>query len=318
VEWRSEPAGRPGAGQVRIVTALSGISAGTETLLYRGEAPEDLAADASIAALGGSLRYPLPYGYSLVGTVTGLGRSVDAAWEGRRVFAFHPHASETVLPLEALIPLPAHLAFEDALFLPNMETAFTLIMDGAPLMGEEVHVFGQGVVGLLTTALLAAYPLGGLRTVEPNGRRRAWSRSLGAHECVADDTEGEPALNGADLVYELSGNPLALNRAIAVAGYSGRIVVGSWYGTRSVPLDLGRAFHRGRLRLLSSQVSTIDPARRGRWDRDRRLRQVLGLLAQHRPSRLISHVLPAFRAAEAYEMLDGPPDDLLQVVLAYH
>ncbi|MCB0057282.1 MAG: zinc-binding dehydrogenase, partial [Caldilineaceae bacterium] len=123
--------------------------------------------------------------------------------------------------------------------------------------------------GLLTTALLARFPLAELVAVDPLPQRRALALDLGAHRALAPDDLDDPA--SYDLVYEVSGAPAALNTALALAGYAGRVVIGSWYGAKQAPIDLGGAFHRSRIRLLSSQVSTLDPRWLGRWDKARRL-----------------------------------------------
>lgn len=319
------PAGQPG--QVLVEAIVSGLSAGTEMLIYRGEAPEDLPADATIAALSGGLAFPLRYGYSLVGEIVETASGVDPAWVGRRVFVFHPHQSHFWADIADLHPLPnlpaaAAITNSDAVFLANMETAINFLHDGAPLTGERVIVFGQGVVGLLTTALLARLPLAQLITLDRHPLRRGWSLALGARDSLPDGADLRSAAgllgpDGADLVYELSGSPPALGQAIAAAGYGGRVVIGSWYGRKRVELDLGGAFHRQRVRLVSSQVSTIAPELRGRWDKTRRLAFAWQALAEVQPSRLISHRFPFTQAAEAYALCDRAPESVLQVIMEF-
>jgi threonine dehydrogenase-like Zn-dependent dehydrogenase len=122
---------------------------------------------------------------------------------------------------------------------------------------------------------------------------------------------------GADLVYELSGNPAALDQAIAAAGYSGRVVVGSWYGQKQATLNLGDHFHRHHIQLISSQVSTIAPQWNGRWTKPRRLQTAWKMLQHHNPAPLISHRFPLTAAAEAYQLLDERPGDVLQIAFIY-
>jgi threonine dehydrogenase-like Zn-dependent dehydrogenase len=121
----------------------------------------------------------------------------------------------------------------------------------------------------------------------------------------------------ADLVFELSGRPSTLNAAIAVAGFGSRVVIGSWYGTKPVEIDLGGHFHRRRIRLISSQVSTLPAHMAPRWDKVRRREAAWDVIRRLRPSRFITHVLPVEHAPEAYEMLDRRPENVLQVVLSY-
>ncbi len=166
VAVREEPLPDLAPDQVLVQTEVSAISAGTELLFYRDQVPPDLATDSTIAALSGQARYPLRYGYACVGRVIDIGAQVDRAWRDRLVFSFQPHASHFVAGLDEVIPVPEAISAEHAALLPNMETAVNFLMDGAPIIGERVVVLGQGVVGLLTTALLARMPLAQLITFD--------------------------------------------------------------------------------------------------------------------------------------------------------
>jgi 2-desacetyl-2-hydroxyethyl bacteriochlorophyllide A dehydrogenase len=318
----------PGPDEVTVAALLSAISAGSELLVYRGQAPSDLPVDDTIEALGGGFGFPIRYGYSLVGQVAALGSQVDPAWLGRQVFAFHPHASHFNARPEHLIPLPPGIPPEEAVFLPNMETAVSLLMDGRPLIGEQVAVFGQGIVGLLTTSLLARFPLASLLTLDAYPARREASLASGATASLdpaapdalaqmrqALGAEGRYA--GADLVYELSGSPAALDQAIAAAGFAGRVVIGSWYGAKPASLSLGGRFHRARLSLVSSQVSSLAPELSGRWDKPRRLETAWQSLRRARPSRFVTQRFPVQQAGQAYRLLDTHPETAIQVLLTY-
>lgn len=314
-----EEAAVPGPDQVSVRTEYSAISPGTERLVYRGNVPDDLQADSSIDALKGeNLSYPLSYGYSCVGKVDEVGAEVENCWQGARVFAFQPHVSQFVSSPDALIPLPDAVKFTDAVLIPSMETAVTLTMDGRPVIGERVLVFGQGVIGLLTARLLSEHPLSELIAIEPLASRRSLAESLG-HEAVSSTDSLAHAETGtgsrADLVYELTGNPSALNDAIQNTTFDGRIVVGSWYGTKTIPLDLGGHFHRSRMEIISSQVSTIEPSYQGRWTKDRRMSVVLDLLSQVNPGKLISE-FDVEQAPRVYEEIVNDPS-LLQPVFVY-
>jgi len=318
----------PGPGEVLVQTLASGISAGTELLIYRGEAPADLPADVSLPALSGTLDFPLKYGYAAVGRVIETGSGVEETYLGRTVFAFQPHQTYFVVPRDQTITLPGALLPEEAVLLPNAETAVNLAHDGRPMTGEQVAIFGQGVVGLLTTALLARMPLASLVALDRFPLRRQASLDLGAHHALdpAPD-EAFPRLmealqtasdhSGADLSYELSGDPRALDAAIRATGFDGRVVIGSWYGRKQVSLDLGGPFHRSRIRLIASQVSTVAPELRGRWTHSRRLLYALTFLEALRPARLITHRVPFERASEAYRLLAERPQETIQVVLTY-
>jgi 2-desacetyl-2-hydroxyethyl bacteriochlorophyllide A dehydrogenase len=315
----------PGPGEVLVQVGLSAVSAGTELLVYRGQVPADMPLDSNLPALTGAPRFPLRYGYAAAGGVTAVGRLVDPAWRGRRVFCFHPHASHLVAAPAELIPIPDDVETRDAVSLATMETAVTLMMDGHPAIGERVVVFGQGVVGLLATALLSRYPLKSLFGVDPFPRRRDAARVAGAHavfdtadpEVLKDRLEEESGGTMADLVFELSGNPQTLDAAIATAGFASRIIIGSWYGTKPTSVNLGGKFHRSRIRLISSQVSTLPHEFLARWTTARRLATAWDMIRCVKPSRFITHEFPVEKAAEAYALLDQRPSETAQVVLTY-
>jgi 2-desacetyl-2-hydroxyethyl bacteriochlorophyllide A dehydrogenase len=315
VEVRRAEMSAAGAGEALVQTTLSAISPGTEMLFYRGEAPAGMAVDASLPALGGAITYPLRYGYACVGRVAEAGPGVGEEWLGRTVFAFQPHASAFAAPVADLFPVPEGIAPEAAAFLPNMETAVNFVQDGRPLLGERVGVWGAGVVGLLATALLARFPLGELAVVERIPARRARAAALGATRTLDPGDTG--SLRDLDLAFELSGNPAALNAAIVALGFGGRLVVGSWYGSKTAALDLGGAFHRNRITLVSSQVSTVAPALAGRWDKARRFAAAWEMLRRVDVAALITHRFPLARAAEAYALLDERPEACGQVVFDY-
>lgn len=325
---QEEPLPAPAANQVLVQTLVSAISPGTELLIYRGQAPTDMAIDETITSLSGGLQFPLQYGYAVVGRVTARGSAVSPDWQGKLVFAFHPHESHFLTTPETLEVIPSELLPEEAVFLPNMETAVNLLLDGQPLLGERVVVFGQGIVGLLTTALLARFPLAQLVTVDRYPLRRQASLDLGAQ--VSLDPGDPDFLNrltsllndprrypGADLSYELSGNPAALDQAIAITGFDGRVIIGSWYGQKRADLHLGGRFHRSRIRLISSQVSTFAPHLTGRWTKSRRLQVTWQMLQHVKPARFIIHRFPVEQAAQAYALLDQHAEMAIQVLLTY-
>jgi 2-desacetyl-2-hydroxyethyl bacteriochlorophyllide A dehydrogenase len=322
VERREIVLADPAAGEVLMESICSAISPGTEAMIFSGAFPKDTALDAAIGSLKGRFSYPFPYGYALVGKVSALGPGVGEELAGQTVFAFHPHQDRAVVPLAECHRVPRGVQPEAALFLPQVESALNLAMDGAPLIGERVLVFGQGVIGLLTAALLKELPLERLVAAEPLAWRREHARSWGITETVdpADPESWQAllaSLNGADLVFELSGDMAALNQAMEAAAFDGRIVVGSWYGAAARPLDLGGRFHRNRLRLVSSQVSTLAPALTGRWDKKRRIEFAWRTLERLRPERLIGHAFPLARCQEAFETVGARPEGVMQVIFRY-
>ena len=204
-----------------------------------------------------------------------------------------------------------------------METAVNLVQDAAPLLGERALVLGQGIVGLLVTALLREFPLQTLLTADFFPARRAASQALGVEHCLdaslpnLDAAIGAILPSGADLTFEVSGSPLALDTAIRHTAYSGRIVIGSWYGEKKATLELGGRFHRSRIKLIASQVSTISPELSGRWDKARRFGVAWNALARIRPEKWITHRFPIEKASDVYRLLDENPKDTLQVIFEY-
>jgi 2-desacetyl-2-hydroxyethyl bacteriochlorophyllide A dehydrogenase len=320
-ELRAEPLPPPGPEDVVVQAIASGISAGTELLVYRGQVPPELPLD--LPTLAGSFRYPIKYGYASVGRVAAAGAAVRDRAPGDLVFALHPHQSTYVLPAARTVLLPPNLPPEHGVFLANLETAVNVALDAAPRLGETVLLSGLGVVGLLVLQTLRRTGVAEIIAVDPLPRRRALAARLGASLTLAPDADvaaqarARTAGRGVDLAVEVSGAPAALGPAIEAVADEGTVVVASWYGTKSVPLHLGSHFHRGRVRLRSSQVGHLDPALAPRWDHARRQAVALRLLAELPLGDLISHRIPFAQAPEAFALLDERPADALQVVLTY-
>ena len=317
VELRPEALAAPRSDEVRVRAVLSAISHGTEMLVYRGEVDAKLALD--LPTLAGGYGFPLKYGYASVGHAVAVGRDVRTVREGDLIFALHPHQDEYVVRETLVRPLPDRSP-EQGVFLANLETAINVVLDAKPRLGEIVVVFGQGVVGLLVTQLLRR---SGARViaVEPSALRRTFAERCGADSAIApSDGAALRALTagrGADVAIDASGSPGALQQAIDCVAPEGTVVVCSWYGEKPVPLDLGDSFHRGRVRIVSSQVGRIDPSLAPRWDRERRLALATELLGELMLAELITHRIPFARAAEAYALLDRRGTETVQVVLDY-
>lgn len=322
MEIREETLPALGADDVLVETTCSAISAGTEMLIYQGRFPRDLEADSLISSLRGGFKYPLSYGYACAGVIKETGTQVDKSYEGKPVFAFQPHMSHFICSFDSLFFIPPSLSPDSACFLPNMETAINLVQDGAPILGERVLVLGQGIVGLLTAALLNEFPLDTLVTADCYPLR-CNSSPITPHLSLDPEAPGfrQEAMKflkpGADLTFELSGNPAALNDALSLTCFSGRIIIGSWYGEKQVEVNLGGTFHRSRIKLISSQVSTIAPELEGRWDKARRFEAAWKALERIQPEKWITHRFPIDDGAEAYRLLDESPQEAIQVLLTY-
>src|SRR6202041_1321074 len=223
VEIRELPTPRPAAGEVLVRTLSSGLSGGTERLVYRGEIPADLALDDTIGALHGTFSYPFPYGYAGVGGV---------AESGQRVFAFHPHQDVFTAQAGDLVPLPAVDPAAATLF-PLVETALQVTLDAGSGYRDRVIVLGAGVLGLLTSLLLQR---AGWRPLiaEPQAWRRALASSLGATAAAPEELAEEKV----SLVIDASGNPDAPAMALNMLAHEGTLLIASWFGTKPVVLPL--------------------------------------------------------------------------------
>ena len=301
--------------EVLVETVCSAISAGTEMLVYRDQFPQ---LKDSHDAVSSELKYPLAYGYACVGKVREIGKVVGKEWQDRLVFSFQPHTSHFVSKPENLFPIPNSLKPENACFLPNMETAVNLVQDGAPILGERVLVLGQGIVGLLTASLLHEFPLENLTVVDAiELRRKAMKEIEGQMSKVNKLSPSDLQSSSFDLVFELTGSPSALNTAIEHTSFSGRIIIGSWYGQKRAEIDLGGSFHRSRIQLISSQVSSISPTLSGRWDKSRRFEVAWQALERIQPQKWITHRFSLNEAANAYRLLDENSHETIQVVFDY-
>jgi 2-desacetyl-2-hydroxyethyl bacteriochlorophyllide A dehydrogenase len=315
----------PKENEVLVESICTAISAGTEMLVYRGEFPR---IKDQHDGLSSGLNYPLAYGYACVGQIVEIGKMINREWLNKLVFAFQPHSSHFIAKIESLIPVPKSLSPETACFLPNMETAVNLVQDGAPILGERVLVLGQGVVGLLTASLLSNFPLESLVTVDNFELRRNALTVAGQKSKVGDlrfstfdPSQIEKIKSslhpGADLTFELSGSPSTLNDAIELTTFSGRIVLGSWYGQKRAEINLGGKFHRSRIKLISSQVSTISPELSGRWDKSRRFDITWQALERINPEKWITHRFSLNDAEKAYRLLDENPQETIQIIFNF-
>jgi 2-desacetyl-2-hydroxyethyl bacteriochlorophyllide A dehydrogenase len=303
----------PGPGRLLVRTRFSGISTGTEMLAYRGLLDPELAVDERIGSLGGTFRYPFPYGYSCVGEVE---RSDGSVPPGSVVFAFHPHQDRFVVGSDDVVALPPATDQRAATLLPYVETGLQLTLDAGPVARETVAVLGLGVVGVIT-ALLLQQSGATVVAADPSVERRDLAASLGIPAVEPDRLRSRLPSSGVPLLLELSGSPTALPEALDLLAHEGTALVGSWYGSQPVELPLGGAFHRRRLTIRSSQVSTIPAALAGRWDVDRRRRAAVALLGELPLSALATTEVAFEEAATAYQALDRREPGVFHVALRY-
>ena len=267
------------AAEVLVRARFSGISRGTEALVFRGEVPESQHRAMRAPFQEGDFPAPVKYGYSSVGTV--IEGPPDLA--GRPVFCLYPHQDVYCVPAAAVTLLPDGLAPERAVLAANMETALNGVWDARPGPGDRIVVIGAGVVGLLTAWLCNELPGAEVLAYDVDPGRAGTAEALGLAF-----TGDAPVGADADLVVHASGSEQGLRTALAAAGMEATILEMSWYGTQAVSLPLGEAFHSRRLTLKSSQVGRIPADRAARWDHRRRMEAALRLLLDPRLDALVS------------------------------
>jgi threonine dehydrogenase-like Zn-dependent dehydrogenase len=281
----------PGPGEVLVRTLRSGVSRGTEALVFRGGVPADQRARMRAPFQEGELPGPVKYGYLSVGVV----EAGPPSLVGRTVFCLYPHQSAYVVPVGSVTVVPDDVPPERAVLAGTVETAVNALWDAAPLVGDRVAVVGAGMVGLCTARLLAGIPGLEVTVVDVDPARASVAHALGASFALPAD-----APSGCDLAVHASATSAGLQLCLEVLAAEGTVLDLSWYGDSEVTLRLGGSFHSGRLAVRASQVGTVSPARRSRRTPADRLRLALALLRD-----------PAFDA-----LLTGssPLDDLPDVM----
>lgn len=268
-EIRSEALSAPSDGEVLVQALYSGISRGTEALVFGGQVPQSEWARMRAPFQAGDFPAPVKYGYASVGRVERGPREVA----GRTVFVLHPHQTRFIVPADAVHVLPETVPPARAVLAANLETALNGLWDARPHVGDRIAVVGAGTVGCLVAWLASRIHGCDVELVDINPRRAAVAGALGVRFA-----EPPAAAREADLVIHASGAPAGLALALELAGIEATIVDLSWYGDQMVPLPLGGAFHARRLTIKSSQVGRVAPSQRPRWDNRRRMQLALTLL----------------------------------------
>lgn len=275
---RTATLAQPGGGDLLVRTRYSGVSRGSESLVFHGRVPAGEHQRMRAPFQRGDFPFPVQYGYACVGRVE---QGPDAQL-GDTVFCLHPHQDRFVVPADAVVSLPADVPPQRAILAANAETALNAIWDSGAAPGDRITVVGGGVVGLLIAWLAARLPGTIVTLVDINPSRDELARHLGAGFTTPD----APAADQ-DLVFHCSGQAAGLNTSLACAGFEARVIEMSWYGDREVPVALGGAFHARRLQIRASQVGHVPPNRRARWSRSRRMELAISLLADDRLDALI-------------------------------
>ncbi|MFC4529352.1 zinc-dependent alcohol dehydrogenase [Sphaerisporangium dianthi] len=261
---------RPGAGEVLVRSLYSGVSRGTESLVFRGGVPESQHELMRAPFQEGDFPGPVKYGYLNVGVV----EEGPPAWQGRTVFCLYPHQTRYVVPVDAVTLVPEAVPPARAVLAGTVETAVNALWDAAPLIGDRIAVVGAGMVGCSVARLLAGFPGVQVQLVDVDPARAAVAEALGVGFVTPEQADGE-----CDLVVHASATEAGLTRSLELLATEGTIVELSWYGDRRVSVPLGEAFHSRRLILRASQVGAVSPARRSRRTYADRLSLALRLLA---------------------------------------
>lgn len=268
-EIRPEALGEPGPDDVVVRTVRSGISRGTETLVFRGGVPSSQYAVMRAPFQDGDFPGPVKYGYLNVGVVEHGPRRL----QGRTVFCLYPHQTAYVVPARSVVVVPDDVPPDRAVLAGTVETAVNALWDAGPLVGDRVTVVGAGMVGCCVARLLGRFPGVHVTLVDVDARRAGVAASLGVDFAVPADASG-----GRDLVVHTSATSAGLQRSLDLLAPEGTVIDLSWYGDVDVTLSLGGAFHSQRLRIRASQVGTVAPARRSTRTTTDRLALALDLL----------------------------------------
>lgn len=258
---REVAVGVPGPGEVAVRTLVTGISRGTESIVFRGEVPASERDRMRAPFQDGDLPGPVKYGYLNVGVV----EAGPSELVGRAVFTLFPHQSAFVVPVESVAVVPDGVPLRRAVLAGAVETAVNVLWDAAPLVGDRISVIGAGMIGCAVARLACSLPGADVVLVDVDPSKAGVCEGLGVAYAHPDD-----APRDRDLVIHASGTGDGLQLALDSAATEAEIVEASWYGDRSVTVDLGGAFHSRRLSIRSSQVGMVSPRRRGsRATRDR-------------------------------------------------
>lgn len=268
-EIRATTEADPGPDEVLVRTLFSGVSRGTEALVFRGGIPPSQSTSMRAPFQEGEFPGPVKYGYLNVGRVV----AGDERLRGRTVFCLYPHQTVYVVPAAAVVPVPDQVPARRAVLAGTVETAVNALWDAAPLVGDRVAVVGAGMVGCCVARLLAGIPGVDVMLYDVDGSRAEVARLLGVGFACAPDRVGD-----CDLVFHASTSGDGLRLSLDLLADEGRVVELSWYGDTPVEVGLGGRFHSARLGIVASQVGMVAPARRGRRSPRDRLALALGLL----------------------------------------
>lgn len=307
-ELRPGSVAPPGPNALQVRALFSGISRGSERLVFNGRVPESEFRRMRAPLMEGGFPFPVKYGYAAVGRI----EAGPASLLGRTVFALHPHQTVFNLPAEAAFFVPDDVPPARAVLAANMETALNGVWDGAPGPSDRIAVVGGGVVGLLVAYLCSRLPGAQVTVIDIAPARADLARALGAKFTTPEQAPAE-----CDLVFHASGSAAGLATALRIAGEEASVVELSWFGAGDVAIPLGDVFHSRRLRLLASQVGRVAPSHRARWTPGRRLQAALSLLNDPALDALLAPPVPFDQLPEKLANILGPGADARAPVIQY-
>ena len=307
-EIRRHPFAAPGKDELIVQARFSGVSRGTELLVFKGNVPASEYGRMRAPFQEGDFPAPVKYGYCMVGRV--IQGSVEH--EGRDVFCLHPHQDRFFIPASAVFHVPRDVPAGRAILAANIETALNGLWDAGVLPGDRIAVVGAGSVGCLVAWLAARIPGCDVELIDTNAHRAAIASALGVSFALPAAAHAE-----ADVVIHASGTQEGIALALRLAAYEATVVELSWYGDRSISLPLGEVFHSRRLVLKSSQVGAVAQARRARRTLQSRLQLALSLLNDDALDTLINSEGNFLDLPETMKQLASGPSDTIMHRVRY-
>lgn len=307
-ELRTESLRPLSHGEVGVRTLYTGVSRGTEALVFRGGVPASEHQRMRAPFQEGEFPGPVKYGYINVGCI----EDGPDGHIGQLVFCLFPHQTRYRVAADAVYPIPTQVPAERAILAAQMETAVNALWDAKPLLGERVSVVGGGTLGFLCAWLTSRIPGCDVELIDTNPRRASTASALGLTFSAPEDARPE-----SDLVIHCSGTSDGLKLSLSLAGFEARIIELSWFGTTSVKVPLGEAFHSRRLTLRSSQVGSLPLQQSGRWDYRRRMQLALSLLSNAELDALITGEDTFSELPRVLETLSTAPGDTLMHRIRY-
>ena len=295
---------------VLVETLYSGISRGTESLVFNGKIPETEWQSMRCPHQTGDFSFPVSYGYAVVGKVIEVGSAITKMFTGETVFVLHPHQERLIIAEDMARPVPDHIPKDRAVLSANMETALNAVWDSNLEAHHKVSVVGGGVVGLLTAYVVAQISDNPVTLIDINPNKKTIAEKLGLTFALPNN-----AVDEQDIIFHTSANGAGLQTAINLLAFEGSVIEMSWYGNNPVQLALGGPFHSKRLKIISSQVGHVSPTKRATHGYDERMAEAMQLLTDPRLDHLLEEPIAFNALADALpEIFSSDSETLCQLI----